>query len=275
MPIVAMTREMGSLGKDIAQGVAEALHIPLIYHEIIDVLADKLRVRKSHVMRLLDGQAGFFDRLTSDTTSLSIYTVAEIFQLASRDKGAVFRGWGAVHILRDVPHTVCVRVCAPRELRAQRMMERLGTRDPARVLSEIDASDEAAAAIVRRNFHTDWSEVSHYDVVLNTERLNTAQCVDEILKLVNSPNFAESTDSRAILADLALQAAARAALRSTRATRAMKLSVVVDRGRITLDGIVDSNTERASAEEVVARITGCIEVVNRLRSAGEVRARFA
>ena len=31
MPIVAMTREMGSLGKDVAQGVSDALGVPLYY----------------------------------------------------------------------------------------------------------------------------------------------------------------------------------------------------------------------------------------------------
>ena len=45
MPVVAFTREMGSLGKDVAQSVSEALGVPLYYHEIIDHLADRMRLR--------------------------------------------------------------------------------------------------------------------------------------------------------------------------------------------------------------------------------------
>jgi len=275
MPIIAMTREMGSLGKDVAEGVAKALGVPLLYHEIIDVLADKMRVRKSHVMRLLDGHASLLDRLTADTTSLSIYTAAEISHLANQAGGAVFRGWGAVHVLRDVPHAVCVRVCAPRELRVRRMMDRLGTIDRRRVEEEIDASDEAAAAIVRRNFHADWRDASHYDLILNTERLTVAQCVEEILKLVESEPFAETEASRQTLADLALRAAARAALRAAPDTRRLQLSVAADHGQITLDGIVSSDTERALAERIVARVPGSAGVLNQLRAASDLRSRFA
>jgi len=78
MPIIAITREMGSLGKDVAAGLAEELGLPLVYHEVIDQLADRMRVRKSHVIRLLDGSAGLLEQLTADKTSLSVYTAEEI-----------------------------------------------------------------------------------------------------------------------------------------------------------------------------------------------------
>src|SRR4051795_7460832 len=125
MPIIAITREMGSLGKDVARGLGEELGLPVIYHEVIDHLADRMRVRKSHVIRLLDGSANLLERLTADKTSLSIFTADEIVSLALQTKGAVIRGWGATHLLREVPHAVCVRVCAPFEVRKRRMMERL------------------------------------------------------------------------------------------------------------------------------------------------------
>src|SRR5688500_20155772 len=94
MPIIAITREMGSLGKDVAAGLGEALGIPVVYHEVIDQLADRMRVRKSHVIRLLDGSAGLLERLTADKTSLSIFTADEIIGLAAHGAGAVIRGWG-------------------------------------------------------------------------------------------------------------------------------------------------------------------------------------
>ena len=60
MPLIAMTREMGSLGKDVASGIAQQANRKVVYHEIIDHLADKMRLRKSHVERFLDGRAGFW-----------------------------------------------------------------------------------------------------------------------------------------------------------------------------------------------------------------------
>ena len=124
MPLIAMTREMGSLGKDVAAAVADRLDKQVVHHEIIDNLASKMRLRKSHVIRFLEGRSGIWERLTTDKTSLSIYTADETFALAESGKVAVIRGWGATHLLRPVPHVISVRICAPFGLRVERMLER-------------------------------------------------------------------------------------------------------------------------------------------------------
>ena len=45
MPLSAMNREMGSLGKDVALGLEEALGMKIRHHEIIDHLASRVRMR--------------------------------------------------------------------------------------------------------------------------------------------------------------------------------------------------------------------------------------
>jgi cytidylate kinase len=211
MPLVAITREMGSLGKDVADGLGKALDLPVIYHEVIEPLADRMRVRKSHVKRLLDGSAGLFERLTADKTSLSIFSADEILSSAVQGKGAVIRGWGATHLLREVPHAVCVRVCAPFEVRKNRMMERLSTSEADRVSEEIRHNDEAHTAIMRRHFSLQWTDPENYDVVLNTERVSIDECIDEVIALIASPEFAETERSHRQLQDLALTWRVRAA----------------------------------------------------------------
>jgi cytidylate kinase len=275
MAIVAMTREMGSLGKDVAAGLAQELGLPVVHHEIIDSLADKMRLRKSHVIRLLDGQAGILERLTADETSLSIFTEDELCSLAMRGKGAVIRGWGATHLLRRVPHVVRVRVCAPHALRHQRMLERLRTDDAAFVDEELRRSDEAQGAIMRRYFNVDWADSSHYDLVLNTERVTVAQCVEEILKLVRSAEFAESDASRRALADVALQSKTRAALRADPRTRPARIVVAVEAAVATLGGLVDDEDQLAAAGEVAASVAGISRVQNDLRAHSRIRARNA
>ena len=41
---------MGSLGMDVAERVAERRGQKIIYHEILDQLANKMRLRRSHVV---------------------------------------------------------------------------------------------------------------------------------------------------------------------------------------------------------------------------------
>jgi cytidylate kinase len=273
MPIIAITREMGSLGKDVATGLAAELGLPVVYHEVIDQLADRMRVRKSHVIRLLDGSAGLLEQLTADKTSLSIFTAEEILGVAASGKGAVIRGWGATHLLREVPHALCVRVCAPFALRKRRMMERLGSDDGERIADEIRVNDEAHGAIMRRHFDLDWQHPEHYDLVLNTERVAVDECVSEVLGLVRSPRFAETERGRAQLADLALAARVRAALRRSRETRDAPVQVEAERGRVTLSG-AGSTDEMLAFVEVAAAVPGVRDVAYRTRPGAELRPRY-
>jgi len=250
MPIIAITREMGSLGKDVAVGLGQSLDLPVCYHEVVEPLADRMRVRKSHVTSLIDGSAGLLERLTADKTSLAIFSADEIFELALQGQGAVVRGWGATHLLRDVRHAICVRVCAPLGLRKRRMMERLNTKDDTAVSVEIHCNDEAHTAIMRRNFGLQWTDPENYDVVFNTERVSVEECVDEVIRLAKSDAFAETPKSRQQLEDLALAARVRAALRISAKTRNTKIAVTAKQGQVTLAGELGTDTLLAVAEVV-------------------------
>jgi cytidylate kinase len=269
MAVVAMTREMGSLGMDVAKILESELKVPVVYHELIDHLSDRMRVRKSHVMRLLGGKANLFERLTADKTSLSIYTADEMLKVAG--KGAVLRGWGAAHLLRPVKHAICVRICAPLELRVQRMMQRLDTDDRDAVLAEIRVSDEAQGAIAKRHFGVDWQNPELYDISCNTERMSVEQCAEKIMALVREPEFSETEDSRAILADLTLQASIRAALRADPATRGLSFTAKVERGEVLLRGLVETREEWNKANRVVSAVPGVKALKNELRVTDEIR----
>jgi cytidylate kinase len=267
MPLVAMTLEMGSLGNDIAQGVAKELGQEVIHHEIIDHLADKMRVRKSHVVRFLDNKASILERLSPDRTSLSIYTAEKIYSIAQRKGGAVVHGWGVAQLLRPVGHTVCVRVCAPIKLRVKRMMERLNTVDEEFVRKEIDFSDEAHGAIIRRHFGVDWQDLEHYDLALNTERVPTEECVEEILGLVRKAAFEETPQSHAALDNLSLAAHVRAMLHTDPRTRKVNVTIESDAGHVTLSGIILDDIDLSTLTEIAAKVPGVNEVQNRVKLA--------
>jgi cytidylate kinase len=267
MPLIAMTREMGSLGKDVASAISARLGKPVVHHEIIDHLANKMRLRKSHVVRFLDGKANIWERLTTDKTSLSIYTADETLALAESNNVAVIRGWGSAHLLRPVQHVICVRVCAPMKVRVQRMMERLNSDDEGFITNEIKLSEEAHAAITRRHFGINWQDSEQYDLVLNTERVAIDECADEVMALVKNAQFQETAQSVQMLANLALETHVRAALRADARTEKMQISISADRGVVTLAGIVDRGSEPVHASEVAAAVPHLKEIKNHLKIA--------
>ena len=44
MTVIAMSREMGSGGNKVAQGVAKKLKLAMVHYEVIDHLSDRSRV---------------------------------------------------------------------------------------------------------------------------------------------------------------------------------------------------------------------------------------
>ena len=261
MPLIAMTREMGSLGKDVAAIVAERLGKPVVYHEIIDQLANKMRLRKSHVIRFLDGKANIWERLTTDKTSMAIYTADETLALAESDSVAVIRGWGAAHLLRPIRHVICVRVCAPMQVRVQRMMERLDTDDEEFVTNEIKLSEEAITAITRRHFGVSWQHSDRYDLVLNTERVSVEECADELMALVADPaNFRKPSNRGKCSITLRWKAMCVRRCAPIRARRKLQVSIGADRGLVTLVGVANRDRELMLMAEIAAKVAGVSEV---------------
>jgi cytidylate kinase len=267
MPLIAMNREMGSLGKDVAKGLSQALGLKIQHHEIIDHIANRARIRKSHVVSFLEGTQGFLERLTVDHLKLRILTADEILSLAESGAGIILRGWGATSLLKEVPHAVRVCVSASRRERVQRMMKRLDTNDEAEAGRIVRQNDEAAQAVMRRHFHIDVRDINEYDIGFNTDRMSVDQCTDEILKMVKSPQFAETDESRGKLRDVAITHHVRAALRTHAATSYCSVRVSAKAGRVTLDGTVDSREQVETCAEIASRIKGVAELDNCLRAA--------
>jgi osmotically-inducible protein OsmY len=264
MPLIAMNREMGSLGKDVASGLEEELGMKTRHHEIVDILANRARIRKSHVVSFLEGRQGLIERLTTDQLSLKILTADEIVSLADTGEPVILRGWGATSLLKEVPHAVRVCVSASRRTRVHRMMERLDSTDAAAVERLVDNNDDSARVVMRRHFHIDTRDINEYDVGFNTDRVSVSQCVDEIVKVVKSDQFSETDESRRKLHDIATMHHVRAALRTHASTSHCKVRVTSERGRVTLTGTVDDIDQREACSDIALRIKGVALLENGL-----------
>jgi hypothetical protein len=118
MAIIAMTREMATLGQDVAAGLGERLGLDIVHHELVaQDIAERAGMRESEVQRFLGGEASLLERWRVDRARVSRYTAEEILELAVKGN-VLIRGWGATYLLRNVPHVLCVRICAPMADRA-------------------------------------------------------------------------------------------------------------------------------------------------------------
>ncbi len=264
MPVIAMTQEMGSLSKDVSDAVAQAMGLAVMRHEVIEHVAAKMNVSTSLIGRLRGGTAGLTERLKTDSRSLALYTAEELF--AQADKGnVVLRGWGATVLLRPVPHVVCVRVTRSFRKRVEWLMAKLDTDDVEFAKGELQRSDTAHASRMNALYGVTWGDPVLYDLVLNTDRLSVDSCVGQIRQLAGRPEFAETADSHALLANMTLEARVRAALKADALTREIDVTVEASGGLVALRGIVVNAEERSTTEAVAAAVDGVGSVDNQLR----------
>lgn len=202
MTVIAMTREMGSLGKDVAKGVADRLGLDLVYHEIVDGIADQMRTTSTAVCRYLDGSAGLLNRVRGKKQALVAFTREQVVELALRGD-VIIRGWGATCILAPCSHVVRVRVRAPLELRIERMVERIDAWNRDAAKEEIRRSDNTHHKILSGLCGlTDWENECHYHKVFDTGQESVEDCIEGLIDLVSEPRFQQTAASHARLTQM-------------------------------------------------------------------------
>lgn len=254
MTVIAMTREMGSLGKDVARLAADRLDLAIVHHEMIGSSAERTSEHgSSAVDRFLD--AGPESR-NGGLEHGGYLTPSEVLELAHRGQ-VLIRGWGAARLLRGIPHILTVRVCAPKKQRVEEMCRRLGV-DARTARREIERSDASHAHAFLRFFPADWRRPTNYDMVLNTGHLSVESCADILVDAARSATLAETAESRLKLADKLLEARVGERLRAAEpfGRRASYVQCSVEEGRVRLYGAVSDGGTAREIEDMVRGLPG-------------------
>ncbi len=242
-------------GAELTRLGLEVVHHELVEHEIVESSG----LPESEVHRFLEGEASLLERWRIDRRRMSRCTAQEIFELAAKGN-VLIRGWGSVYLLLSVTHVLCVRVCAPIEFRETVLMERLGLKDRAAARREIERNDEAHNGTMQRMFGIDWTDPSLYAIVLNTARIPVEDCVEYLIRVVQSPAFAETERSRTELMNPLISARVRSALeRHFGSDAGALIKAEVAAGHVVLTGpMVDAQyiTEAVRLVRAVEGVTG-------------------
>ena len=276
MAVIAMTREMATLGKDVTEGLAKRLGIEVVHHELVEHdIAERSGMRESEVHRFLEGEASLISRWRIDRHKMSRYTAQEILELAAKGN-VLIRGWGATYLLRSVPHVVSVRICAPMRFRMRVLMKRMGIADPAAAQREIERNDAAHNGTMQRMFGIEWMDASLYAVTLNTARIPTEDCVEHIVQLCESEAFRETEQSRTELMDQLIEVRVRSMLDRHFAANLhvvgidvrVKDKVVVLSGAISDENLIAEVVRKVHGVDGVARVESQIRYLAFTRGMG-------
>jgi cytidylate kinase len=268
MTVIAMTREIGSRGMEVAASVATRLGLKIIRSETVaDSVAERLGIEPSAFLRYMDGSASLLERWQIDRRKLLHYAAEEILRIAQQGN-VLIKGWGAATLLRDLPQIISVRVCAPMDFRVRVLMERLGSADARAVREEIERHDAVRARTIAAYCNVEQEDARLYHLVLNTERLTIETCVKTIVELAESPRFRGHAAVRSALADKLVEAKIGSAFAEqiSPSMAPLGISVSVKNGKVTLGGLSSSGALRRQAETIAHTVAGAFPIDNRIVS---------
>lgn len=195
--IITINREFESRGSEIAQEVAQRLHIPYVDKFLITESAIKggFDVREIEAtdeklasrFEYSQAQAGHF-YTTSDSPLPTNAQVAEVQFEIIRDlaeKGpCLIVGRCANYLLREREDVLDVFIHAGRDYRVKRTMEKLNLSERAAVRL-LKRTDKARKAYYKNYTGMDWNDPNAYHVVLNSDKMDQETCVGLICDLYN------------------------------------------------------------------------------------------
>lgn len=186
-PFVAISREAGSRGTEIAHLVGQQLGWDVLDKELLDFIAQRYKLPRDMLEIVDETRANWFHDVLgtffdSRLVSQDCYVahLERIMYLAALHGNVVFVGRGAQCVL---PRSsgITVRIIAPLKQRVEHMMQRGNLERAAaeKLVGELDAS---RAEFCRRHFHHDIRDPLDYDLIINTARLSTETAAELIVE---------------------------------------------------------------------------------------------
>jgi len=186
-PVVTLSRQRGSRGKELAKLLSEELRYGLFDREIIDYIAEHVSVRREVVESLDEHDRselemwidGLLCRRITDRDDY-IRALGEVMKTVSLQGGVVILGRGANHL---IPQTAGyrIRTVAPVPVRIRNLMEFEGMSEEL-AREEIKKIDQRRARFVERYFRKNINDPEDYDIVLNL----ATHTLDSAVKIVLS-----------------------------------------------------------------------------------------
>jgi len=263
MKWITVSRKLGTHGSEIARRVASELGYRFYDTEAINQMAQELGVLES--IREVDEKAPpLFQRIFSHRPVIFLERLYSVIYELAKQGDAVFLGRGSHLLLRDFPCALHVWVTASPESRIRTLLDQGFTREAA--ARAIKRSDDERSAVLKFAFGVDWEDPARYDIVINMDKLSVNLAVSTVLHMVRSPEISEaSAEAIGSLATMALASRAEAALSEATLGHgfAVSLSVsVTEPGKIRVSGNVETEANKAQAENVLRSVKGVDSVEN-------------
>ena len=186
-PYIAVSRDFGSEGKEVAKRLAERLGWQLYDHELVDFIATEAKVRRG-VVESYDEKAQseiesmirrFIDRHALDPDHYLKHLATVVLTIAKHGR-AIFLGRGTRFILPP-EYGLRVNFTAPFDKCVENIKQRYDL-DHEEAKRRVQKRLEERRAFIRQHFHRDAEDPDYLDLMINTAYLSVDAATEICLK---------------------------------------------------------------------------------------------
>jgi cytidylate kinase len=189
LPTITLSMEPGSGGSILAQKIADRLDFDLFNREIVEAIAKSSEIRETVIASLekdrLSGMEDFIASLVKDYyihPDLYLEHLLKVINTIAKHGRAVIVGRGANFIL-PAHEIFAVRVIAPLEIRIRNVALNYKVAEE-EAKRRVIRRESRRKAFVRHSFNADISDPLHYNMVINTGKMNIAAAVEAVIAAV-------------------------------------------------------------------------------------------
>ena len=264
MAIITISREMGSGGIPIVQQVAEDLGYRLVDGDAIKDVASNYDLTDEALQQIDEKPPPFVEKLDRQI-ELNMHRIQLIVLEKAYEDNVVIYGRGGQDLLPNITSVFRVRIIAPFEERVERWAEREWL-DPDLAHWLVRRSDQQRAGFIKYYFDRDWEDPTHYDLVINTDRLSFETAVKLIKEGIADPYLVEKANScRSRLRDLIIQKKIQIARLADQRIKDIWFNIEVQDCHVTLSGHVYSQAERQAALDDARQVEEVTGVTDKLK----------
>ncbi len=185
--ILTISRQMGSMGDEIAKELAKKLGLTLVTRE--RVLAEWLPAPAGAFERnQLAESPRFYFTEAEEGVTYKEYIEKKMLAFA-KEHPCIIIGMGAQFILPKTPEVFRIRFVASDEVRLKRIVAQYGIAE-AEAKNLIAGVDKRYRRFISTVYHMDNIVPTQYDIVINTDNWDLQHCVRIVEALVSEPNEA-------------------------------------------------------------------------------------
>jgi len=258
MAIITISRGTMSGGEKLAHMLCKKLNYKCISREIIIKAADDYGVEEYKLFEAINKSPSIIHKLTFEREKYLAYIQASLCEYA-KDDNLIYHGHAGHFLLAGIQHVLKFRIIADLPDRIKAAMERNNFSET-EAEKYIERVDRERAKWTKFLYGEDWTSPMLYDIIINSSHLSIENSISAMVRLVKSPQFKTTPESRRAMNDLLISSRVKAALAKKRQIRLEYLDVTSNNGEVVINGKVKSQKILDSIFKIANEVEGVKEI---------------